>query len=166
MSTPTPETPAQGAITMDDLLQAINNLSAELQTTKGQVAALAATTHAEPRWNRPPGMGWLPPPKRPHNGGHNTEAIPRMRVEAPRFNGDDPAGWIFWIQNYIDYFLTPDGERLQLVAMLLDYPASDWFRYYQTNNCGTSWEAFLIAVRQRFDPDYYENYIGSLSKLH
>ncbi|VFR00859.1 unnamed protein product [Cuscuta campestris] len=167
MSMPTPETPAQGAITMDDLLQAINNLSAELQTTKGQVAALAATApHGEPRWNRPPGTGWRPPPNRPPNGGHNTEAIPRMRVEAPRFNGDDPAGWIFRIQTYFDYFLTPEGERLQLVAMLIDYPASDWFRYYQTNNCGTSWEAFLIAVRQRFDPDYYENYIGSLSKLH
>ncbi|VFQ63810.1 unnamed protein product [Cuscuta campestris] len=157
----------QGAITIDDLLQAINNLSAELQTTKGQVAALAATgPHGETRWNRPPGMGWRPPPNRPPNGGTNNEAIPRMRVEAPRFNGDDPAGWIFRIQNYFDYFLTPQGERLQLVAMLIDFPASDWFRYYQTNNCGTSWEAFLIAVRQRFDPDYYENYIGSLSKLH
>ncbi|VFQ76756.1 unnamed protein product [Cuscuta campestris] len=126
MSTPTPETPAQGAITIDDLLQAINNLSAELQATKGQVAALAAIApHAEPRWNRPPGMGWRPPPNRPPNGGHNIEAIPRMRVEAPRFNGDDPAGWIFRIQNYFDYFLTPKGERLQLVAMLIDYPASD-----------------------------------------
>ncbi|VFQ69512.1 unnamed protein product [Cuscuta campestris] len=88
-----------------------------------------------------------------------------MRVDAPRFSGDDPTRWIFRIQKYFDYFLTPEPERLQLVAMLIDHPASEWFHYYMANNFGASWDAFLLAVQQRFDPHYYENYVGLLSKL-
>ncbi|VFR00018.1 unnamed protein product [Cuscuta campestris] len=88
-----------------------------------------------------------------------------MRVDAPRFSGDDPTGWIFRVQKYFDYFLTPESERLQLVAMLIDHPASEWFHYFQANNPEASWCEFLEAVHQRFDPDYYENYIGLLSKL-
>ncbi|VFQ73335.1 unnamed protein product [Cuscuta campestris] len=166
MTTPTPDSTATPPLTMDDLMKAINNLSTELQATKLQVSTLtASSSHAEPRWNKPPPTGWRPPPVRAPGLGPHNDAVPRIRVEAPRFNGDDPAGWIFRIHNYFDYFQTPECERLQLVTMLIDYPASDWFRYYQTNTGGTSWEAFLIAVRQRFDPEYYENYIGSLSKL-
>ncbi|VFQ82654.1 unnamed protein product [Cuscuta campestris] len=166
MTTPTPDSTATPPLTLDDLMKAINNLSTELQATKLQVSTLTASgSHAEPRWNKPPPTGWRPPPVRAPGPSPHNNAIPRIRVEAPRFNGDDPAGWIFRIHNYFNYFQTPECERLQLVAMLIDYPASDWFRYYQTNTCGTSWEAFLIAVRQRFDLDYYENYIGSLSKL-
>ncbi|VFQ84422.1 unnamed protein product [Cuscuta campestris] len=166
MTTPKPDSSSTPPLTMEDLMKAVNNLSAELQATKQQVSALTASSfQREQRRNHPPRTGWRPPPLRtPGTGSHN-DAIPRLRVEAPHFNGDDPAGWIFRIHNYFDYFQTPEYERLPLVSMLIDYPASDWFRYYQTNNCGTSWEAFLLAVRQRFDPEYYENYIGSLSKL-
>ncbi|VFQ72100.1 unnamed protein product [Cuscuta campestris] len=49
--------------------------------------------------------------------------------------------------------------------MLIDHPASEWFHYYMANNFGVSWDAFLLAVQQWFDPHYYENYIGLLSKL-
>ncbi|VFQ61437.1 unnamed protein product [Cuscuta campestris] len=49
--------------------------------------------------------------------------------------------------------------------MLIDHPASELFHHYQANNCTTSLSKFLGAVRQRFDPTYYENYVGLLSKL-
>ncbi|VFQ89359.1 unnamed protein product [Cuscuta campestris] len=88
-----------------------------------------------------------------------------MRVDAPRFTGEDPTGWVFRVQKYFDYFLTPEQERFHLVAMLIDHPASEWFRYYQANNCNARWPEFLKAVQQRFDPSYYENYVGLLSKL-
>ncbi|VFR02721.1 unnamed protein product [Cuscuta campestris] len=156
MTSPQPESSANSAITMEDLMHAIHNLSNELQATKAQVAALSTT---DPHT----AAGWRPPARTAGSGA--AEPLPRMRVEAPRFNGEDPGGWVFRIQAYFDYFATPVHERVHLVAMLIDSPASDWFRYYQNNNCGVTWEAFLVAVRQRFDPAYYENYIGSLSKL-
>ena len=47
----------------------------------------------------------------------------------------------------------------------MDPPASAWFRYYRANNCDSSWEDFLQAIRHRFDPDYYVDYVGVLSNL-
>ncbi|VFQ93729.1 unnamed protein product [Cuscuta campestris] len=163
---PTPET-AKPPLTMDDLMQAITNLGNELQATKIHVAQLSAGARQfgfdARRPERPPTAGWRPPPSR--TGPPPNDPVPRMRVDAPRFGGEDPTGWIFRVQKYFDYFLTPDAERMQLVPMLIDHPASEWLRYYQANNCGASWEDFLVVVQQRFDPDYYENYVGLLSKL-
>ncbi|VFQ75092.1 unnamed protein product [Cuscuta campestris] len=101
----------------------------------------------------------MPPPH------PSSDPVPRMRVDAPRFSGEDRTGCLFRVQKYFDYFSTPEDERFHLVAMLIDHPTSEWFRYYQANNCDASWPAFLTVVQQRFDPDYYENYIGLLSKL-
>ncbi|VFQ86273.1 unnamed protein product [Cuscuta campestris] len=187
MSTPTPtpsEQAASSALTMDDLMRAIHNLGKELETTKAHLAKELEATKGRmteilaagqqplhddvrrPPPYRPPFAPWRPPPSHTSQSPATAEPIPRMRIDAPRFYGEDPVGWVFRIQKYFDYFLTPEAERLHLVAMLIDHPASEWFRYYQANNCNASWTAFLVAVRQRFDPDYYENYIGLLSKLH
>lgn len=95
--------------------------------------------------------------------GHDN--FPRIRIDAPRFNGSDPQGWIFKVQAYYDYYHTTDFDRLQLVGLLIDHPASDWFRYYQQSNGGATWQAFLRDVRQRFDPHFYEDYVGLLAKL-
>ncbi|VFQ81342.1 unnamed protein product [Cuscuta campestris] len=172
------------ALTMEDVMRAINNLGKELETTKSylakeldvtksHVAELLAAGNPPPHDDlrrpppyRPPSAAWRPPASRTSQFPAATDPIPRMRIDAPRFSSEDPVGWIFRIQKYFDYFLTPEAERLHLVAVLIDHPASEWFRYYQANNCNVSWMAFLVAVRQRFDPDYYENYIGLLSKLH
>ncbi|VFQ83690.1 unnamed protein product [Cuscuta campestris] len=35
----------------------------------------------------------------------------------------------------------------------------------RANNTGATWDEFLVAVHQRFDPHYYENYVHMLSKL-
>ncbi|VFQ76597.1 unnamed protein product [Cuscuta campestris] len=157
------DTPSS-ALTLEDIMHAITDIRKDLHATKARVTELAAAKPNETAVpNRQPCTGWRPPPSRTTAG--NADPVPRMRVDAPRFNGDDPTGWIFRIQKYFDYFLTPEPERLQLVAMLIDHPASDWFHYYQSNTHGASWADFLVAVQQRFDPNYYENYVGLLSKL-
>ncbi|VFQ76738.1 unnamed protein product [Cuscuta campestris] len=152
------------ALTLDDIMHAITDIRKDLHATKARVIELATAKvdeTADPR--RPTFMGWRPPPSRTTSG--SADPVPRMRIDAPRFSGDDPTGWIFRIQKYFDYFLTPEPERLQLVAMLIDHPASDWFHYYQSNTYGATWADFLVAVQHRFDPHYYENYVGLLSKL-
>ncbi|VFQ63645.1 unnamed protein product [Cuscuta campestris] len=152
------------ALTLEDIMHAITDIRKDLHATKARVTELATAKVDDPTSNhRTPFMGWRPPPSRITSS--STDPVPRMRVDTPRFSGDDPTGWIFRIQKYFDYFLTPEPERLQLVAMLIDHPASDWFHYYQSNTYGASWADFLVAVQQRFDPHYYENYVGLLSKL-
>ncbi|VFQ76852.1 unnamed protein product [Cuscuta campestris] len=155
------------AFTLADIMGAIAELQNDLQTTKTRVAELAVANRpgTEPQRRYPAQFtpGWRPPPSR--TTPPTLDPAPRMRVDAPRFSGEDPKGWIFKVQRYFDYFLTPEPERLQLVAMLIDHPASEWFHYFQANNPGATWPEFLDAVQQRFDSSYYENYIGVLSKL-
>ncbi|VFQ97860.1 unnamed protein product [Cuscuta campestris] len=129
----------------------------------------------EPRGFNPPPPGgvfgtphagpWRPPPGFPPPEGMHDAFPPKVRFDAPKFNGSDPAGWVFKIQSYFDYFRTSDDVRLRLVGLLFESPASDWFLYQHNNNCLTSWAAFLEAVKQRFDPSHYEDYMGLLCKL-
>ncbi|VFQ58328.1 unnamed protein product [Cuscuta campestris] len=161
--TPTPES-ASPALTLEDLMHAIMDARKDLHATKLRVAEITSQPHLDARiTTKQPCTSWKPPLSQYSNSV--PDSVPRMRVHAPRFSGDDPTGWIFRIQKYFDYFLTPEPERLQLVAMLIDHPASEWFHYYQANHCTATWEDFLLAVQQRFDPNYYENYVGLLSKL-
>ncbi|VFQ85068.1 unnamed protein product [Cuscuta campestris] len=123
MTTPADSSPP--VLTLKDLMHAINDIQKDLQSTKVRVADLASTSATDGRSNfYPPPTGWRPPPSR--SAGGSSETTPRMRVDAPRFSGEDPTGWIFRIQKYFDYFMTPDSERLHLVAMLIDHPASEW----------------------------------------
>ncbi|VFQ77184.1 unnamed protein product [Cuscuta campestris] len=159
--------PTPTSLTLEDIMHAINNLGQDLNATKLRVAELATARTPHVDDNRRPGgpyhPGLRPPPSR--TTPLTLDPAPRMRVDAPRFSGDDPTGWIFRVQKYFDYFLTAEPERMQLVAMLIDHPASEWFHYYHANSPSVTWPEFLDTVQQRFDPNYYENYVGLLSKL-
>ncbi|VFQ69892.1 unnamed protein product [Cuscuta campestris] len=152
------------------IMQAIQNLGLELNNMNKRLDALAnrivgdnagvsgqKTPSHESRWQPLPSC----------TAGHNdsSDRQPRLRIDPPRFNGEDLVDWIFRIQQYFDYFSTAESERLQLVGMFIDHPASEWFRYYLTNSCGGTWVEFLQAVKQRFDPDHYADYVSLLSRL-
>ncbi|VFR00833.1 unnamed protein product [Cuscuta campestris] len=143
------DTPSS-ALTLEDNMHAITDIRKDLHAIKARVTELSAAKPDEPAGpHRQPFTGWRPPPSR--TTASSADPVPRMRIDAPRFNGDDPTGWIFRIQKYFDYFLTPEPERLQLVAMLIDHSASDWFHYYQSNTHGASWADFLTAFESLLD---------------
>ncbi|VFQ85818.1 unnamed protein product [Cuscuta campestris] len=171
-----PSSPSHVNQALDDMRLAIQNLALEIRTSRQDHQALAQRVDAlfEPRGFNPPtprGGFHIPPtgPRRhppgfPPEGAHDA-LTPKVRFDAPKFNGSDPAGWVFKVQSYFDYFRTPEDVRLRLVGLLFESPASDWFLYQYNNNCITMWPAFLEAVKQRFDPSHYEDYMGLLCKL-
>ncbi|VFR03441.1 unnamed protein product [Cuscuta campestris] len=145
------------------IMQAIQNLGLELNNTNKRLDALAGKVGGDVTGTGGPKHvpfdgRWQPPPSRTAGRSDSNDRQPRLRIDPPRFNGEDPVGWIFRIQQYFDYFTTSETERLQLVGMFIDHSASEWFRYYMTNSSGGSWVEFLQAVKQRFDPDHYAHY--------
>ena len=70
----------------------------------------------------------------------------------PKFNGDDPSGWIYKVQSYFNYFETSEKDRLRLVGLLFEHRASNWLLHQHNNNLVTTWPEFLEAVKWRFDP--------------
>ncbi|VFQ97252.1 unnamed protein product [Cuscuta campestris] len=168
----------------DDLLSAIQNLALEIRTTRQEHLALAqrvdhgfatildarppTTPHNRGILGNTPTGGRRPPlipPGFPGLDDTHEPGMPKVRFDAPKFNGQDPAGWVYKVQSYFDYFRTPKDLRLRLVGLLFENPACDWFLYQHNNHLITSWRGFLEAVKQRFDPTHYEDYMGLLCKL-
>ncbi|KAJ8898868.1 hypothetical protein K2173_008177 [Erythroxylum novogranatense] len=169
----------------DDVLLAIQNLTLEIRTNRQEhlvlsqrvdqvYSILEAKAFLNPQNKGVLGNHPFGPRRNPQretvddNVDSDTTPVgraPNIRIDAPKFNGTDPLGWVYKVQSYFDYFRTPEEDRLRLVGLLFESPASDWFLYQHNNNCVTSWYDFLEAVKQRFDPAHYEDYMGLLSKL-
>ena len=88
-----------------------------------------------------------------------------MKLEIPRFDGVDPIGWIFKVNQFFDYYGTPEHERLQIAAFYMEGRALSWFQLMSANAQFTSWPAFIQALQTRFAPSQYEDPIGTLCKL-
>ena len=114
-----------------------------------------------------PQRGWsLPPSVTNAPLGIKPWAAPHLHLEPPRFDGENAPEWICNIQEYYNHHCTPLDDRLYLTQYLFDHPASDWREYWKENNRGKGWDDFLLAVKQRFDPDLYDDdYVHRLASL-
>jgi hypothetical protein len=52
-----------------------------------------------------------------------------IKLDIPRFDGKDPMGWIFKINQFFDYHLTPDEQRLRIASFYMDEDALPWFQW-------------------------------------
>jgi len=62
-----------------------------------------------------------------------TPSIPsnlsRMKLEVPRFDGSDPSGWTFKINQFFDYHSTPEPECLIVASFAMEGPTLAWFQW-------------------------------------
>jgi hypothetical protein len=70
----------------------------------------------------------LGPPGFPPPGPAVTPAT-SIKLDIPRFDGTDPMGWIFKINQFFDYHLTPDEQRLRIASFYMDEDALPWFQW-------------------------------------
>ena len=94
-----------------------------------------------------------------------TYPLPRMKLDVPRFNGSDPSGWMFKINQFFAYHSTPEPDRLTIVAFAMEGPALAWFQWMSRSGQISSWLGFLQALEGRFATSQYEDPTGILSKL-
>jgi len=68
-------------------------------------------------------------PDSPSHSPSSSTAIPtpvspssahRMKLEVPRFDGTEPLGWIFKINQFFEYHSTPDHERLTIASFYVE----------------------------------------------
>lgn len=105
------------------------------------------------------------PPPVPHNSAFIPATNHKMKLEVPRFDGIEPFGWIFKINQYFAYHGTPDHDRLTITTFYMEGRALAWFQYMTSNAQFTSWQAFLQALQNRCAPSQYEDPTGVLFKL-
>ncbi|GKE69849.1 ty3-gypsy retrotransposon protein, partial [Tanacetum coccineum] len=88
-----------------------------------------------------------------------------MRLDVPKFSGNDPDSWIFSITDYFSLLVTLADQRLRIMGFNLEGDAAEWFRWMTHNTLITTWEDFVKSVQNHFGPCKYEDPQGALSKL-
>ncbi|XP_026442759.1 uncharacterized protein LOC113342415 [Papaver somniferum] len=112
-----------------------------------------------PHLENPPIFGSISP------GGTQNQLHRVPKLDFPRFDGDNPRGWIqkyecfFWLHN-ID-----ESRRVDIAAIYLDGKADKWFLNFQVGQTRITWFEFAHGICIRFENPMEENFIGSFNKL-
>lgn len=106
------------------------------------------------------------------NGSGNSEGTPRqpfqirnVKLDFPRFDGTEVLNWIFKVEQFFDYYSTPDNQRLTIAAVHLDKDVVPWYQMITRNNPFRSWGAFTRALELEYGPSPYESPRPTLFKL-
>ena len=83
--------------------------------------------------------------------------LPHMKLEVPRFDGTDPSEWIFKINQFFVYHVTPEPKCLTIASFYMEGPTLAWFQWMMRNGQLTSWSGLLQALEVRFAPFQYED---------
>ena len=91
--------------------------------------------------------------------------LPRMRVDFPRWDEGDPAGWISRVERYFHYYRMSDDSMVEIAAIQLEGDAIQWYNWLGYNHGAPTWNQFKNALLNRFGRMEYENIDGQLAKI-
>lgn len=88
------------------------------------------------------------------NGGIQTRAV---RLDFPKFNGEDPSGWVYRADQFFNYHQTNPHHRVLLASFHMEGKALVWFQDIEAAGGISSWEGFVRALQTRFGSSPYED---------
>ncbi|KAL9448567.1 hypothetical protein AB3S75_015948 [Citrus x aurantiifolia] len=101
-----------------------------------------------------------------NSGGTEISPVLRsMKMEVPKFDGSDPNGWVFRIEEFFDFHGTSEPLHLRIVSFHMEGRAAAWYRWMKMNSLLTTWKEFLQNLKHRFGASLYDDPQGNLSKL-
>ncbi|GJU82175.1 kinase-like domain-containing protein [Tanacetum coccineum] len=99
-----------------------------------------------------------PPPPPPQVNPISKELLKSLRIIIPCYDGGDPLGWIFQVEQFFDIHQTPVEHRIQLASFYLDGLALSWFQWLCRNAPVNDWDSFVKALNDRFGPPENEDF--------
>jgi hypothetical protein len=104
----------------------------------------------------------------PHTSRSNTTkdySHHNLKLSFPKFNGDDPTGWIYKAEQYFEFQNIALDQQVQLASFHLEGIALQWHRWL-AKFCGPlTWDEFTNAIQLRFGPTDYEDPSEALTRL-
>lgn len=79
-------------------------------------------------------------PRGPKSSGH--KATCSIRLDLPKFQGMDPEGWLFQVDEYFSFHGINDDSRIQIVGFHMTKGALSWMRGLCQNDLLSTWENF------------------------
>ncbi|XP_023874530.2 uncharacterized protein LOC111987066 [Quercus suber] len=100
------------------------------------------------------------------NANSSTMAMVRpVRLEFPRFFGEDLASWVYKANQYFRYYNTPVAEKLMLASFHMDGEALIWFQDGEEVGLFVDWELLIQALHIRFGATAYDDPMEMLTRL-
>ncbi|KAK0586119.1 hypothetical protein LWI29_001364 [Acer saccharum] len=96
---------------------------------------------------------------------HRSISTRTIRLEFPKFQGDDPSRWLYCAERFFEYHQTPEAQQVKIASFHLDGEALQWFKWVTNVVEFPDWSNFKQALSSRFGPTEYEDYAESLAKL-
>jgi hypothetical protein len=72
------------------------------------------------------------------------------RMDFPRFEGENPVGWIRQCEKYFQLAATPEEYKVHLAQLYFTGPADVWLRRSGLHKQQLSWTQFSEEVTRRF----------------
>ena len=88
-----------------------------------------------------------------------------LKLSFPKFNEDDPTGWIYKAEQYFDFKNIALEQQVQLASFHLEGIALQWHRWLTKFCRPLTWDEFTKAVQLRFGPTDYEDPSEALTHL-
>jgi hypothetical protein len=88
-----------------------------------------------------------------------------LRLDFPRFDGEDPEGWSYRASQFFDYYSITDAQRFTISSFHMEGKALIWFQELHKSSSLTTWIEFLNALRIRFGRGSYDDPMESLVSL-
>lgn len=89
-----------------------------------------------------------------------------VKLDFPRFDDTEPSDWIFKAEQFLEYYITPDDQRLKIASVHMDGTVVPWFQMMRKKNEIPTWDALTKAMELEFGPSYYEAPRAKLFKLY
>ncbi|KAF3783212.1 hypothetical protein EJ110_NYTH32579 [Nymphaea thermarum] len=110
-----------------------------------------------------------PPMWEPHRERQDRQRdqprIPQVRIEFPRFNGEEPLDWIFLMEQYFTCQMIHEEDWLQTATLLFDGKARRWLRWLKLKEPVNTWDEFKEALILRFGASSYVDFDIELRNL-
>nr|XP_023929288.1 uncharacterized protein LOC112040632 [Quercus suber] len=73
-----------------------------------------------------------------------------IKLEFPRFRGEEPTAWVYKANQYFRYYKTPDPKKFLMDAFHMEGEALIWFQDGEEAGLFGDWSAFVQALQVRF----------------
>ncbi|KAG6503289.1 hypothetical protein ZIOFF_035600 [Zingiber officinale] len=90
---------------------------------------------------------------------------PRMKVEFPRWENNNPIGWISRAEKYFRFHNTLDNAKVELTSINLEGDVIQWYDWLEACHGPPKWKKFKEELINRFGPSGYENVDRELAKI-
>ena len=104
--------------------------------------ALAETSHNQPL---------------PNTNNYLDQNHAHLKLSFPKFNGDDPTGWIFKVEQYFVFNNVAPDQQVQLASFHLEGITLQWLRWLTMFRGPLNWSELSKALLLRFGPIDYED---------